>query len=42
MRLPFRWTKAIVNAGKSVSPASFVRNDFSPSSNTFSFTQLER
>ena len=40
--LPFRWTTAIVNAAKSISPASFVRNDFSPLSNTSFFTQLEK
>ena len=41
-RSPFRWTTAIVNAANSVSHASFVRNDFSLSSNTSFFTQLEK
>ena len=40
MRSPFRWITAIVNAAKSVSPASFVRNDFSQLSTTSFFTQL--
>ena len=34
MLSPFRWIMAIVNAAKSVGHASFVRNDFSPWSNT--------